>query len=310
MTTLLKTMKEHQTKLLQLRAQLSRLEGQSKEDKERLAALDKFSSELSPEQITERSELQQRESETSRAIWDAEYEAERETSRIEQTAKQLPEWLQAEWSEEAHEEDRAAFVTVNTRFEQEAQIYHPLQSRAEVSIPRRDLTTVRDLDAAEWDELFLFVEQILVRDFGIFLPRNWFTSVGVATECLTLLAEFIAIRKAQAPLTGWFSHLDAFSRRLGVPWTDPPFEESVGRGEPYQRRLALYAPGFSGLEPERRARRWRFRAWLVSDNRPRSLDLSFPAIETFVKECTAQQPSPSKKSEVADSGSEPRRTDN
>ena len=297
-------------KIHQLRAQLSRLEDQSKEDKERIAALDKLPSELSPEQTTERSELQRQEKETSRAIWELKYGVERETSRIEQIVKQLPEWLQAEWSE-TKEEDRAAFVEANTRFEQEAEIRRPSQARAGVSVPRRDLTTVRDLDTAEWEELFLFVEEILVGDFGIFLPRSWFTSVGVATECLTLFAEFIALREARVPLTGWFSHCEAFSRRLGVPWTELPFEKSVSRGAPYQRLLAMYAPKFSGLKQERRARRWRFRAWLVSENRPWPLDLSFPAIETLVKECTAQeQRSGSKNSGGADSGSEPRRTDN
>jgi len=294
----------------QLRAQLSRLEDRSKEDKERIAALDKLPSELSPEQTTERSELQRQEKETSRAIWELKYGVERETSRIEQIVKQLPEWLQAEWSE-TKEEDRAAFVEANTCFEQEAEIRRPSQARAGVSVPRRDLTTVRDLDTAEWEELFLFVEEILVGDFGIFLPRSWFTSVGVATECLTLFAEFIALREARVPLTGWFSHCEAFSRRLGVPWTELPFEKSVSRGAPYQRLLAMYAPKFSGLKQERRARRWRFRAWLVSENRPWPLDLSFPAIETLVKECTAQeQRSGSKNSGGADSGSEPRRTDN
>jgi hypothetical protein len=307
---LLKTIENHQAKIHQLRAQLSRLEDQSKEDKERIAALDKLSSELSPEQTTERSEAQQRESETSRAISDAEYEARRETSRIEQIVKQLPEWLQAEWAE-TQEADRAEFVEANTRFEQEVQTRHPSQARAGVSVPPRDLTTVRGLTTVEWEELYLFVEEILVGDFGIFLPRSWFTSVGVATECLTLFAEFIAIQKARVPLTGWFSHLEAFSRRLGVPWTDPPFEKKLSRGEPYQRLLAMYAPKFSGLKQERRARRWRFRAWLVSENRPWPLDLSFPAIETLVKECTAQeQQSGSKNSGSADSGSEPRRTDN
>ncbi len=307
---MLKTIENHQANIHQLRAQLSRLEDQSKEDKERIAALDKLSSELSPEQTTERSEVQQRESETSRAIWELKYGVERDTSRIEQIVKQFPEWLQAEWSE-TQEADRAEFVAANTRFEREVQTRHPSQARARVSVPPRGLTTVRDLDAVEWEELYLFVEEILVGDFGIFLPTSWFTSVGVATECLTLFAEFIAIQKARVPLTGWFSHLEAFSRRLGVPWTELPFEKSVSRGDPYQRLLAMYAPKFSGLKQERRARRWRFRAWLVSDNRPRSLDLSFPAIETFVKECTAQeQQSGSKNSGSADSGSGPRRTDN
>lgn len=265
-------MQEIQEKLYDLQAQLSELEEQSAQYLEDIYTLSE----------AERSERQRQHHQITSAISHAKSKERSATWDIDRLVAKFPSWFQAEWAE-IEESEKASFLTTNRLFEEaneEAQIGPRSQ---------RDLTTVRDLTITEWEELYLFVEKILVGDFGIFLPRIWFAFVGVATECLQLLIEFLAIRKAQVPMAGWFTHLEAFLRRVGAPWTEPPFEQVHSRGEPVQRLLAAYAPKCSGLNPEPRVRHWQFRAWLVSEYRPLPLDLSFPAIESLVKDCSAQR---------------------
>ncbi len=128
--------------------------------------------------------------------------------------------------------------------------------------------SVRNLTKQQWKILFDWVEECLVVDYGLFLPTYWYQFTGIATECMTLCFEYLALSEAQTSPSAWLSHLEGFARRLGGPWLTPNSREEE-LTERSRRAAALYYPDISpSFYKQQRSSTQRFMEWLNSENRP------------------------------------------
>lgn len=147
------------------------------------------------------------------------------------------------------------------------------------------MISVRNLQAGEWLDLFNWVEQVLVDDYGLYLPAWWFTYVGIATECLHLCVQYLAVQRSNRLLTSWFRDLDAFAHRVGIPWTldEIDIRPNDARGM-ISRVGSLHWAELVGVRREKRASRYQFRFWLASEGRPRQLPFGLARIEALVEQ--------------------------
>lgn len=128
--------------------------------------------------------------------------------------------------------------------------------------------SARNLTKQQWKILFDWVEECLVVDYGLFLPTYWYEFTGIATECMTLCFEYLALSEAQASPSAWLSHLEGFARRLGGPWLELNSREKE-LTERSRRAAALYYPAISSnFHQQSRSSTQTFIEWLNSKYRP------------------------------------------
>ncbi|WP_298338240.1 hypothetical protein [Ferrimicrobium sp.] len=141
-------------------------------------------------------------------------------------------------------------------------------------------SSCRELTRFEFGELFVWVEKVLVGDYGVYLPAYWFKYTGVANECLTLCLEYLALTTNNQTLANWLTHVDSFVRRLGGSWPKDTSDYDI------PQTGSFHAWRIMGVSQQRRINRDEFVDWL--DSRPRPIRLNLPNLNHLLAQLAAE----------------------